>query len=72
MTHKRPGSAPAARMSDAQYALTLYELCRVVLGGRPERPELQPTKAELVAYHKESRIQQRWVAPKRKFRHQDR
>jgi hypothetical protein len=52
-------------MSDAQYAATLLELRRVVLGGRPERPELVPTKAELVTYHRESRYQQRYVEPTR-------
>lgn len=59
-------------MSDAQFAVTLLELCRVVLGGHPERPELVPTKAEMVTYQREKNVQQRYVIPERLRRHQAR
>lgn len=48
MTTRRPASAPAGRMSDDHFKATVTELQRLVLGGRPERPELIPTKREIV------------------------
>ena len=39
-------------MGDAQYAATLLELRRLILGGRPERPELQPTRREIQQHFK--------------------
>lgn len=52
MGRPRPYDAPPGRMSDAQYDATLGELRRVILGGRPERPELQPTKREIQQHFK--------------------
>lgn len=52
MTGRRPASAPRGRMSDAQADAVTTELGRLVLGGRPERPELEPTRSEILDFYR--------------------
>lgn len=44
------GRPPAGPMSDAHRRATTVELTRLCLGGKPERPELIPTRAEIASY----------------------
>lgn len=52
---RRPMDAPAGRMSDQQYTACVLELRRLVLGGRPERPELVPTQREIIDHLRKRR-----------------
>ncbi len=69
MTHRRPASAPTGRMSDAQAAATTIELGRLILCGRPARPELVPSKREILDFYREKR-NPALVAPMAKARRQ--